>query len=528
LSLAKTLGWRPLRLDAALAGMALAVLLAGWAQAWALAPQPRAWAQIASVGVLVLVLSRTAVSVRRAAVLGLLFGVSWLAGTFWWLFISMYRYGNLPAVLAGAAVLALAAVLSLYLAAAAAAWVRWRSGRPLPDAFFWAALWLLAELARAQWFTGFPWGASGYAQVDSPLAALAPWLGVYGMGAVAAMAAALLALWLAPWLVATRPVGARLLASGLAVALLAGYSLLPAGTGGDFTRPSGRLSVTLIQGNVPQDAKFDAEQLPGDLIWHAQVLMRARTDLVITPETAVPLLPDQLPLRYWSWLTGHFSQSATSALIGAPLGDFDSGYTNSVQGLQRGGEAYRYDKYHLVPFGEFIPFGFRWFVDLMAMPLGDFSRGQLAAAPFVVKGERVAPNICYEDLFGEELAAGFKRAEAAPTILANLSNIGWFGDTVAVDQHLQISRLRALELQRPMLRATNTGATVIIDHHGRVTHRLAPYTKGVLEGEVQGRVGITPFAWWASRWSLWPLWLIGGLAALLLPRVRRRQDSGAS
>ncbi len=212
-----------------------------------------------------------------------------------------------------------------------------------------------------------------------------------------------------------------------------------------------------------------------------------------------------------------------------PLGDLGAGYTNSVVGLApAGGNApggYRYDKHHLVPFGEFIPPGFRWFVDAMRIPLGDFSRGPRAAASFAVRGEWVAPNICYEDLFGEELASRWNGEHPAPTLLANVSNIGWFGETVAVDQHLHISRLRSLELQRPMLRATNTGATAVIDHRGQVTHRLAPHQRGVLEGEVTGRSGATPFAWWASRLRLWPLWVLAlaGIAWLAGPAMRWRR-----
>ena len=110
------------------------------------------------------------------------------------------------------------------------------------------------------------------------------------------------------------------------------------------------------------------------------------------------------------------------------------------------------------------------------------------------KGQRLAPNICYEDLFGEELGRRFVDEATAPTIMVNLSNIGWFGNTLAIDQHLQISRMRALEFQRPMLRATNTGPTVIIDHRGQVTHSLPRHTRGVLEGVVEGRSGSTPFA----------------------------------
>ncbi|HXE48612.1 MAG TPA: apolipoprotein N-acyltransferase, partial [Ramlibacter sp.] len=207
---------------------------------------------------------------------------------------------------------------------------------------------------------------------------------------------------------------------------------------------------------------------------------------------------------------------------GIPLGSMKEGYTNSVIGLKPNAEPYRYDKHHLVPFGEFIPPLFRWFTDLMNIPLGDFNRGPIGQSPFEWHGQRLAPNICYEDLFGEELAAQFANPARAPTILVNVSNIGWFGNTVAIDQHLQISRMRALEFERPMIRATNTGATVIIDHRGRVAAALPRHTRGVLAGEVEGRTVITPYAWWVSRLGLWPWWLLA-LAIVALAWWRGRE-----
>ena len=212
-----------------------------------------------------------------------------------------------------------------------------------------------------------------------------------------------------------------------------------------------------------------------------------------------------------------------AAIIGIPLGSYEDGYTNSVIGLKGGQQAiYQYDKHHLVPFGEFIPPLFKWFTALMNIPLGDFNRGAVGQPSFEVAGQRLAPNVCYEDLFGEELGARFVNPVAAPTIFVNVSNIGWFGNTVAIDQHLQISRMRALEFERPFVRATNTGATVIIDHRGVVTQSLPRHTKGVLTGEVEGRNGVTPFAWWISRMGLWPFWVLGfGLVATAGLQQRR-------
>jgi apolipoprotein N-acyltransferase len=162
----------------------------------------------------------------------------------------------------------------------------------------------------------------------------------------------------------------------------------------------------------------------------------------------------------------------------------------------------------------------------MNIPLGDFNRGPAVAPSFHFEGQRIAPNICYEDLFGEELALRFRDEAGAPTVLANLSNIGWFGDTVAVPQHLAISRTRSLELQRPMVRATNTGATAVVDHRGRVTAQLPPFTRGVLRAEVQGRDGLTPFARWASRFGLWPLVLAAAAVIGVSAWVGRRAPDG--
>jgi apolipoprotein N-acyltransferase len=276
-----------------------------------------------------------------------------------------------------------------------------------------------------------------------------------------------------------------------------------------FTSSAGAGQVELLQANISQNAKFDASSGIRDALqWYDARLRSSQQALVVAPETAIPLLPRHLPEGYWAGLQQHFSQPGRPlALVGVPLGSLAEGYTNSVVALQPAGlPDYRYDKSHLVPFGEFMPPGFVWFIRMMNIPLGDFSSGGWDQPSVPWQGQRLAPNVCYEDLFGEELAIRFKDPATAPTALVNVSNIAWFGNTLAVDQHLNISRLRAMELGRPMLRATNTGATAIIDHQGRVTDQLPRFTRGSLVGRYEGRHGLTPFARWASAWGLWPLW----------------------
>ncbi len=479
--------------------------------------QPVWWLQSLSMAVLVLLLVR-ATSARQAAWRGWLFGWAWLSMTFVWLFTSMHTYGGLHAVLAGLAVLLLAGALAVYYAAAC--WSFW----PLAlmhkglAAIVFSSLWLLAELARGQWLTGFGWGAVGYAHLDGPLQALLGWVGMYGVTFAAALLAALLATALTAAARADKAISLGLLLASLGLPMA-----LPA-TGGTT---QGELSVTLLQGNIAQEEKFEpATGVLNALQWYGAQLQANDSALIITPETAMPVLPEQLPAGYWQALQTRFAQGEQAALIGIPLGSFASGYTNSVVGFKPGqADFWRYDKHHLVPFGEFIPPMFRWFTDLMHIPLGDFSRGALPQPTFDWQGQRLAATVCYENLYSNELATQFVDAAKAPTMLVNISNLGWFGEHLAMDQHLQIARTRSLEFDRPFLLATNTGQTAIVDHRGRITHIAPAHTAVALHGTVQGRTGLTPYAAWVARYGLWPLWgtaLAIVLGAVLMRRKRAR------
>jgi len=481
-----------------------AMLLAGALHTAAFAPTEAWWLQILALAMLAA--ATWDVSPRRAAGLGAIFGVAWLATGLWWLYISMHDFGQIPAVLAALAVLLLALFLSSYLAAAMAlaAWLRPRHRHPVWQVLSWSACWLLAELVRATFLSGFPWLASGYAHTVGPLAGWAAWVGVYGISALAALAAAALAALLhGSW----KP------ALAAAALLLAGW-VLPQ----DFTHSSGLLQVSLVQPNVAQDQKFDRALMDEHLEQLARQIEAARGQVVVTPESVVPLPLEYLDTEYLKRLQ-RASQSRP-LLLGTFLGDEQQGYVNSLVSIGAPEfSGYSYGKRHLLPFGEVIPPGFHWFVQAMGIPMQDQAHGTHQRA-FTVAGQRLRPLICYEDLFGEDFVQSLQ-GEGAATVLVNVSNLAWFGVLMVQDQHLQFSQMRALEFQRPFVRATNTGATAALDHHGRVIARLAPAQAGVLDVTVDGRSGTTPYARWLAGLGLWPLWLLA-LGPLLFVAVRRR------
>jgi apolipoprotein N-acyltransferase len=425
-------------------------------------------------------------SVRRATLLGWAFGFGWSVAGMYWLYIALNRFGGLPAILSAIAIALLGLYMGLFgaFAAGAASWLRKRWSLPVASLqlVVLPVTWGVSEWMRGWVFTGFPWAASGYAHNAAPLGGFAPLVGVYGIGVLAALCAGCLVM------LTQR---ARLPAMGLfALVLVAGYGLRMV----DWTTPAGQpISVRLAQGDIAQDEKFSAEHLGEILVRYRDMLTAAPADLVAAPETAIPVFPFQLPPGYLQGLRDYSAKTGSYLMFGIPLADSATRYSNSVAGIGPQGQAYRYDKHHLVPFGEFIPLGFRWFVDMMQIPLGDFTRGGAVQAPFAVKDQLVLPNICYEDVFGEEIAKQLRDAPKPATLLLNVSNLAWYGESTAIAQHLQISRMRTLETGRPMLRATNNGATAIIDAKGVVRGMLPPYSRGTLAATVQGMAGSTPY-----------------------------------
>jgi apolipoprotein N-acyltransferase len=473
----------------------------------------------------------------QAARYALVFGVATFMCGLYWLTISMHVYGELALPIAWLALLLCSLFLALYPAAAAwsTAWLaqRSQSNRPIHIiglACVWASAWSAAELLRGTLFTGFPWLATAYGQTDGWLAG---WSVIVGAPGVTWLTA-----WIAGALALTLAAEARQKNSGFnarrGMALVIG--LLVAFVGAllketHFSEPVGEpLTVRLVQGNVYQGLKFDPDAFEVthehhlDLAQHQSDQNAALVpDLILLPETIITRLSNHVPMRHWQdWIDLAASQNNT-IILGAPLyGPEPQRYTNSVilidantdpLDLSRATEL-RYDKRHLVPFGEFVPRGFRWFIDMMQIPLGDFTPGDTHQEPFTIGSQRIAPNICYEDIFGEELLPAVRDGA---TILANFGNLGWFGDSFALRQHWQMGRMRSMETRRPMVRANNTGLTGAIDATGQVIAVIPTYMAGYVDFRIQGHTGLTPY----TRWGNYPVTIL--VCVILAAAILRRR-----
>lgn len=444
-----------------------------------------------------------AAAARGAAALGFAFGLGLFLAGVSWVYVSLHDFGAMPAPLAAIATLLFCALLALYPALVGYLQARLAGPVAAKQLLLIPALWTFTEWLRDWVFTGFPWLTLGYSQAASPLSGYAPLTGVFGLSWLVWLCAGLL--------LALLRVQQRTAAlAALALVLGLGYGLARI----EWTDPLGApVTVSLVQGNIAQDLKWDATRFAATVQLYQRMTERSAARLTILPETAIPRFFDLLDPE----LVGALGASARShggdLIIGLPLREPPGRYYNSVLSLGAS-PTQRYDKIHLVPFGEFIPPGFGWVLSVLKIPLSDFSRGSAAQAPLALAGQQVAVNICYEDAFGEEIIRFLPEA----TLLANVSNVAWFGDSLAPHQHLQISQLRALETGRFMLRATNTGMTAIIDHHGHITGVLPPFTQGTLNGSAQGRSGATPYV----RWGNAPLLALALLACgLFVLRYRR-------
>lgn len=466
--------------------MAIALML-GAITVSGFAPDTLFFLPLLTMAALFLLWSRAS-SRKAAAFTGFAFGLGFFGAGVSWVYVSIHDFGGMPTSLAVVATFLFCLVLSCFPAVAGLLQAGFGGLTRRRALLLIPALWVLMEWVRGWIFTGFPWLALGYSQaVSSPLAGFAPLSGVYGVSLASAWCAGALALVADARLHRRGRADMVFPAASLLVLVLTGFILKQV----EWVRPMGApVSVSLLQGNIPQEMKWREDKAKTTLDAYMAMTLASSGRLIVLPETALPMFLQDLSLSYLEILSGRARELGGDVLVGVPEHTRNGDYFNSV--LSLGSSPMQvYRKVHLVPFGEYIPLRslFGWITRILHIPLSDFSRGEKIQPPLQVAGQKVAMAICYEDVFGEELINQLPAA----SLLVNVSNDAWFGDTVAPWQHLQISQMRALEAGRYMLRATNTGITAIINQRGEVLKRAQEFTATRLEGEAQGFAGATPY-----------------------------------
>ena len=432
-------------------------------------------------------------TLRKKFIVGMIFGVGYFVIALWWLYISLHDVGKMNALLSCIAVFLLSSYVAIYFSLATLAIALFKNNRL--TGLFLAASWVIAEFLRGYIFTGFPWMSFAETQVNGPFASIAPYFG--------GLACTFLTVY-ASWQIfqlkkQITHYGMTLVMIGFITYLLSLWT---------FTKPAGEpLTVELIQGNFSQSMIFKPQGVLEQIIFYSNAMMQSHAELVVSPETAFSWPENNLPNQLLENLQ-NFSNSTHSNLLFGVIGRepnprMEKEFSNRALGLSPTANPYRYDKNHLVPFGEFIPRGFYWFVNAFNVPLSDFARGGETQENFVILRKDRDPiyaaiTICYEDVFGGELANRIRQNPKPTNLLINLTNLAWFGKSQAPSQQLRLSQLRSIETGLPALRATNTGITSVLGPDGKVLKMLPEFTQATLSTQVQTYSGKTPYVIWGN------------------------------
>ncbi|MCS6996147.1 MAG: apolipoprotein N-acyltransferase [Casimicrobiaceae bacterium] len=484
--------------------------LTGGLTAWlAFAPLGQAWFAFCAMAVLARLVAAQA-RATRAALLGFAFGLAYFLVGVGWVRISLHDFGGMPAHLAWFSALLFCLYLALWPALAAGITMALRPAGALSFASVFAAAWSFTEYLRAHLWTGFEWLSIAQSQApEGPLAGFLPLFGGFGTAFLLTLAASLVAFALLP-VPQAGPGTARDRLGWLAGAT--GVLLSAAAVSRiDWAQPAGTpLRVSLLQGNVAQSIKWEPEKLSATLALYERLTAQATGQLIVLPETALPTPLHRVDPAYLERLRNLAATRGANLLLGVPV--LEQGrYYNAVVSL--GSEPSQiYRKVHLVPFGEFMPlrWALGWFYANVTIPMSDFSPGRIDQPLLTLNGQRLGISICYEDAFARDV----HRTMPDATLFVNVSNDAWFGKSRAAEQHLQLAQMRAREFARPMLRANNTGITAILDSRGRVLDRLPAWETGILEAEIRGAQGYSPYTLWGDLPALLVLLTVLGIATV--------------
>jgi apolipoprotein N-acyltransferase len=429
-----------------------------------------------------------------------------------WVYISISQYGNTDIPVAILLTVLFVAGLALFHGLAFWFWGKLAKHNPVRRLILFPAIWILGDWLRGWLLTGFPWLYLGTAHTDGPLAGLAPLIGVHGVTLwIVVTGAGIYGIW---WLIAgLRYYGAAAITAAI---VLSPWLAAPALNNLNWTQLSTRpVSFAAMQGNIPQHIKWDPKFLEQQIVTYLGMTENDwDTDLILWPETAIPIPQDQAG-KVIEYINQQLGDNST-LITGIPWYGFsdrkeDFTFHNSIMAIGNGKGIYHKQK--LVPFGEYVPLEglLRGLIGFFDLPMSSFSPGPDHQGPLIANGMKIMPFICYEVAYPDFVAFNSRGTD----ILLTISNDGWFGDSIGPLQHLQIARMRALETGRYMLRGTNNGVTAIINDKGIVTDTIPHFEKAVLHGNVYPAKGSTPYMQTGS-------WPVLTLAAMLIVFVRER------
>ena len=451
---------------------------------------------------------------KQAFKLGLSFGFGYFAFGISWVHVSIEQFGGMPLIFSLLLMLLLCAYLALYpaLCVFLTSYVSSRltaNHSPIQiNLYYLPFFWLLSEWLRSVLLTGFPWLSLGYSQIDSPLASLAPLIGEVGITFVM-MQICVSALAI---------IKGRQRAINACILILLAALIFACNLTSFVTTTGNNITTALVQGNIKQELRWDekAEQEIMDQYVTDSEALFSKNDLVIWPEAAIPRIEPlaQGYLRELNQSVGNQNSSLVTGIINYDpdtrqffnslivLGNkhkqaLQSSDANDISVPPRMGNYYygnanHYNKHHLLPIGEFVPFGdlLRPLAPFFNLPMSSFSRGDYVQKNLVANDIHIAPLICFEIVFPKQLLANMREHT---DVILTVSNDAWFGDSHGPHQHLEIARMRALEVGKPMLRATNNGLTAVIDHRGVIIADVPQFSQSVLQTKVNTTIGSTPF-----------------------------------
>jgi apolipoprotein N-acyltransferase len=447
---------------------------------------------------------------RRAAWTGAAFGVGLFAFGTYWLYTCLHVFGLVPVWLTLILQSVFVAAMSVYVAALCYLANRFSlKPGPVRDWLVLPTLWVLLEWLRGWLLSGFPWLSAGYAMIDSPLAGWAPLLGVYGVTWAAVMISSGVNVVFMP--------GVSLIRRASAVAVVVSLVVVPLLVPRDWTHAAGQpITVAAVQGAVPQDQKWQANNRDLTLQRYLRLTEQAwGAQLIVWPEASLPALSTELQDYLHRLKEQGHAHSADFAIGLVDYVPATKQYFNGILVLGDAGNGWYY-KRHLVPYGEYfpVPAFVRSWLRLMSLPYDDFTAGTSHQPLLTAAGQKLGMTICFEDAFGSQQLKALRQA----TLLINVTNNAWYGDSTAPHQHLQIARMRALEAGRFEVRAANDGITAVIDTHGKIIAQAAQFKEAVLRATVQPLSGLTPYA----RLGNYPV-VIGPMLLLAFAAWRRRR-----